>query len=225
MISLCLFDFDGVIADTEKYHTLALQKYLQQYFNIQIHQSELKKFTGLSGDTKVKTILKEKNLEQLWQKFDINDLMDVYRSLFKSKIQPRVGFKELLSYLNKQYILATIVTSVRQSDIKLFLENNSLSDYINLIIGYDEVFHHKPDPEPYLKAIQLSESEPNNCLAIEDTLPGLQSAINADIKYVIHFSKKKTNNVRIFDTVSNFSQLRVLIERVNNGESKNTVEG
>lgn len=215
MIKACLFDFDGVIADTEKYHAIALQKYLRSIFKVYLSLNELNNYAGLTGDVKVRRILKEKGLEHKISQFNIDDLINTYRNLLIKVLKPKPGFKALIYQLEKANIAIAIVSSIPHSDILTFLNNNSLTKYIDVIVGYDDVHKHKPNPEPYIHAINSLNINPSFCCAIEDSFPGLQAALNAKIRYIIHFSNAKKMNIPVHTTINSFFELREVIKKIN----------
>ncbi len=74
-----------------------------------------------------------------------------------------------------------------------------LDNYIDVIIGREDVDNVKPDPEPYLMAVQNLNYNPTNCLAIEDSLNGTTAAMMAGLDVVV--------NTNLMTAEQNFSTI------------------
>lgn len=61
-----------------------------------------------------------------------------------------------------------------------------LDEYIDVIVGREDVSNVKPDPEPYLTAVQQLNYNPTNCLAIEDSVNGATAANLAGLDVIVN---------------------------------------
>ena len=105
------------------------------------------------------------------------ELMDAF--VAGKGIAPKPGIRELLDYLNQRDIPTCIATSSPLARVREYLEPLGLFDRFNAIVtGYD-VPRGKPEPDIYLKAAQVLQQEPQNCIALEDSKAGLLSAYRA----------------------------------------------
>ena len=78
-----------------------------------------------------------------------------------------------------------IVTNARRTSAQKLLEWHDLMQYVDFLITSDDVKHSKPDPEPYLKLLELSGFNANDAIAIEDSKIGKISATRAKIKTLV----------------------------------------
>jgi len=100
----------------------------------------------------------------------------------KNTVKLKTGIHRLVTELTKKKVRQFIVTSSSRMQVellieKLFHENNPFE----FIISSDDVIFHKPDPFPYLKAIQLSGIDVHNSIVFEDSNTGLRSSIAANL--------------------------------------------
>ena len=107
-----------------------------------------------------------------------------YKNLIKSgKIVVRDGVLRLINELSGFDIQQFIVTTSGRDSLEPFLQT-SLSSYLKYFSGlitYEDVSNHKPFPDAYHLAIQLSKESAVNCIAIEDSLIGVQAAKAANL--------------------------------------------
>lgn len=214
MIKACLFDFDGVIADTEKFHALAFQEYLKETYGISISIKSLQKYEGFTGVDKLRIVLPRYGKKYDESASDTQKLISIYRRLVARHLHPRKGFISLLRRLKKHNVKIGIVTSLPHHDICIFIERFNLNSYIDSVVGLDDTIKHKPFPDPYRKAMENLGVKPFMCCAIEDSQTGLTSAIRANIKFLIQFSKKKSATTKIFAKATTFAQLAKVCKKI-----------
>ena len=111
-----------------------------------------------------------------------------YKNLIRSgKIKVRDGVLRLLNQLSSLDIEQFIVTTSGRDSLEPFL-NSSLSSYLDVfsgIITYEDVKNHKPLPDAYNLALQLSNKSEVNCLAIEDSNIGVEASKAANLNCLL----------------------------------------
>ena len=90
-----------------------------------------------------------------------------------------------MNYLKQRHIPMAIATSSYREDILPTFKKLGLDDYIDVIVGREDVENVKPDPEPYLTAVQQLNYNPTVCLAIEDSVNGATAAMMAGLDVVV----------------------------------------
>jgi HAD superfamily hydrolase (TIGR01509 family) len=103
------------------------------------------------------------------------------------------GVAEFLRELSAQYKLG-VVSSSSHAEIEPFLEAAGIRQYLGTVVGGDDVKRHKPAPEPYMLAGQRLGID--RALAVEDSTPGMQSALAAGFAVV-----RITDPARVMDAV------------------------
>jgi beta-phosphoglucomutase len=82
-----------------------------------------------------------------------------------------------------------LVTNAKRFNCLQLLQHHQLIDLFDVIVNGDDVVNLKPEPEPYLLAMQRLNVKPSNCIAIEDSATGSKSAIRAGLK-VLNFCEQ-----------------------------------
>ena len=94
------------------------------------------------------------------------------------------GVEESLAILRKEYSMSIVTTSKRK-DFELIHKDRSIVKYMDFVLTVEDYSHAKPDPEPYLTAVQRYGALPEEALVIEDSGRGLRSAVAAGIDCII----------------------------------------
>lgn len=172
-IRFVLFDFDGVIADTEPSNCAYLERALYHY--------------GISLTDAEKISLLGKNnppcLEQFLHRASPPVPLDVFHTYRKSlgntyengALAPMPGLLSVLEELRQRNIKIALVSSTNHHLIKIGLRRLGLDSYFDVVICGDMVHNRKPSPEPYQMAFHLLGAQPQDCLILEDSLPGVQA--------------------------------------------------
>jgi HAD superfamily hydrolase (TIGR01509 family) len=174
-----IFDFDGVIADTEPFHFLTFQQTLAEE-GIHVEESrDLERFLGLNDRAAFQKAFREAGRKL--GPAACRDLVE-RKSVYYCRRLPEVrlfpGVKRLLSALDARLPLA-IASGGRTGEIELILANHGIRRHFAAVVSADEVPRSKPFPDSYLRALEALEVRglrPADCLAIEDSLPGIRAA-------------------------------------------------
>ena len=110
---------------------------------------------------------------------------DEYEKIIEEKGIPlKPGLIELLTYLKESKIRRCVVTSTKTEFALKKLTLTKVLEYFEFVIGGDQVNSGKPNPEPYLLALQKLAFEARNCLVLEDSNNGIQSAYAASLRVI-----------------------------------------
>ena len=111
----------------------------------------------------------------------------------KNCVSLKTGVFRLINELHRKKVRQFIVTSSSRNQVDLLVEHlfNGFNPF-EFIISSDDVELRKPNPLPYLKAIQLSGINKNNSIVIEDSNPGLKSSLSANLPTIFVHSNIPT---------------------------------
>lgn len=177
-----IFDLDGVIVDTAKYHYLAWKKLANQLgFDFTHDQNELLK--GVSRAKSLEILLEIGNIslsssekeQYMHQKNE--EYLAYIQKMDDSEILPNM--MSLLKHLKKQGI--SIALGSASKNAKLILNTLNITSYFDVIVDGNEVTTAKPDPEVFLLAAKLMNKNPDECIVIEDATAGIEAAIAANM--------------------------------------------
>ena len=172
------FDFDGTLVQSleSMFHVYSL------FLSRRGEPASKIEFEKLNGPPLIEVVrcLKEwRNLPESNQLLlaEYNDLID--ESYINSP--PSVGAIKLIHEAVKHSYRLVIVTSNKRSRVEAWLALNGLTDTFYLIIDGEDVRNGKPHPEPYLLALKKSRLCPSNVVAVEDSIQGATSALQAGL--------------------------------------------
>ena len=177
MIRAVLFDFDGVIANTEPLYDLFWNEAADRYhIGIPHFASRIK---GTIMPHILSTYFSnhsEEDRQRLQQECDeFEEKMD-YTEI--------PGAKAFIHELQVQDILMALVTSSKQSKIERALKELSLEQTFDTIVTADRITKGKPDPYCYQLAAKELNISPNECLVLEDSLAGIAAGTAAGMKVI-----------------------------------------
>ncbi|MGK0606461.1 HAD family hydrolase [Enterococcus gilvus] len=182
-MKIALFDLDGTLIDSERYYFSIWQELMAR----EGYQLEKDFYQQVVGSPT--SVLKEKFQQYFGDipMFDdlFEEFMDRRKQAQKNAVFPITeGCHEYLDYLAKANITCGIVTSSYQKEAEGILENMSLASYFSFGVYGDQVNKGKPDPEIYLKAIELAKQPLEQIIVYEDSPNGILSAVQAGLSCV-----------------------------------------
>lgn len=176
-----LFDFDGVITDSEPYVFEVLKQMIKDNFGIELPYSDINMTIGCSDRKVAEYIANEYHIDysvELSEKLKKN-YPDYYFEY--GGIKPFPYLRGLLSILKDRGRKVAIVSSTDRAHLEAALSRMGLSGFIDTIISGSDVQNKKPSPEPYLKGLEALSVDKQDAVVIEDSPTGIQSAVNAGI--------------------------------------------
>lgn len=183
LVKAIIFDFDGLILDTETHEYEVLQEMYAE------HESELPlsvwgNVIGTQAGFKPFEYLEE----QLGKTLDHEALTEDRRSRFQKRMKDEAARPGVEAYLEAAKELGIKIGLASSSDYKWVsdhLKQIGLFDYFECIRTSDDVEEVKPHPELYLQTAQCLGVEPKDCVAFEDSVNGSIAAKRAGMKCVI----------------------------------------
>lgn len=183
-----IFDFDGVIADTEPLHFAGLRQTLSE-IGIELTESEYyAEYLGYDdhGCFVAALTTHERDTDQ----DTIGRLMkrkaDAYLESVKHHQVLFPGIQEFVREAARSYPLA-IASGALRHEIEYILESAGLRSAFRHITSAEDVTKGKPDPQPFLNALKGLQQQDRSisasaCLVIEDSIPGIRGAKAAGMK-------------------------------------------
>lgn len=179
-IEACIFDLDGVIVDTAKYHYMAWKK-LANELGLEFTEEQNEKLKGVSRMDSLDILLKFGNVNVSYEeKCLLAEKKNNWYVEFISNIKDEdilSGAKEFLQIVINNNI-KTALGSVSKNAMTI-LTKLGLENYFNSIIDGNKVVNAKPNPEVFLLGAKELNVLPENCVVFEDAEAGIQAAVNA----------------------------------------------
>ena len=180
-IDFVLWDHDGVLVDTEPKFFEATRSTLSD-FGVEVsHEHWLSCQARGQG---LGHVVASSNSAQL----DVGELRrlrdDLYDQLLKDDDVLIEGAAEVLGQLAEHFRMALVTTSERRVVDRLHA-NTSVLQHFEYVITDEDCSRRKPNPDPYLRAMELLGARPARSVAVEDSRRGLTSAISAGLRCFI----------------------------------------
>jgi len=177
-----IFDLDGVIVDTAKYHFLAWKK-LAKGIDLDFSEKQNEQLKGVSRKRSLEKILEwgEKTLSEA----EFNQLMAAKNEDYLSYIE-KMDDSEVLPDIAKtlDFLIgkaqAIALGSASKNAVPI-LKKVHLLDKFQAIVDGNDVSKAKPDPEVFLNASKLLKVKPEDCIVFEDSVAGIQAANRCDM--------------------------------------------
>ena len=176
-LNAVIFDLDGVICFTDKYHFQAWKKLADEegiYFDEEIND----RLRGVSRMDSLDIILerafREYTQEEKTQMAARKNESYVHLLDQMSPADLSVEVKDTLDELRKRGYKLAIGSSSKNT--KKILKQIGLGDYFDAISDGTNITKSKPDPEVFLKAAEMLGEKPENCMVVEDALAGIEAA-------------------------------------------------
>ncbi len=190
-----LFDFNGVIINDERIHAKLIEELLIAE-NLRPKRDEFRQIClGRSDRTCIRDLLAsrgrvvsegylaqliERKAQSYQQYLETTDPLPIYP-----------GLAEFLAKLREMQIVVAAVSGALRREIEIVLNRANLAEHFAAIVAGDDLTASKPEPDGYLLAVERLKQlypdlhlEARECLAIEDTLAGIEAAKQAGIQVV-----------------------------------------
>ena len=218
MIKNIIFDFDGVLVDSEILVAKAFSKYMQN-FDIEINEKDFANFAG-KKTVQVIEILSHKYSIKDQQKF-YNDIMKISTNIYKNELTLVKGAYDFVSksklnlYIGSNSTKDRIIDGLKRVELNKFFKSEQ-------VYSFDIVGKSKPEPDIYLKAIEDNNLTQAETIIIEDSAVGVMAGVAANIKVIGltaggHWHEKRDEKelleVGAFAVTNDYKNIFELIER------------
>ena len=180
-----IFDFDGVVVDTEKYHYLSwVASAAHVGYDLGWEEYLPLKSTGNTEITQYicdhsgKEVSEE--LFQIMRNTKLTSFDELVKDLSEKDVLP--GIRDFLTWLNTQGVKTAVASSSNTSSglAKRF----DLTKHFGVVIDGNMKLPRKPAPDTFLLAAKMLGVEPQDCIVFEDSLAGIEAAVNAGMPVV-----------------------------------------
>ena len=180
MIKNIIFDFDGVLVDSEILVAKAFAKYMQN-FGIDTDEKEFASFAG-KKTIQVIDILSKKYSIKDQEKF-FTDIMEIASNIYKKELTTVKGAYDFVSNLKFNMFIGS--NSIKERIID-GLQRVKLDKYFKpeQVYSFDLVDNPKPDPDVYLKALEDNNLIKTETIIIEDSAVGVMAGVAANVKVI-----------------------------------------
>jgi len=180
-----LFDHDGTLINSERVHFTLWREIVASYGAELTDEFYCKVMAGIPVNQNAKDVVEHFSLdvepEQLAKKK--NDKVEAYLSQQAFPLMPHAA--ETIKACADAGFTIGIVTGGSTLSVEKTLTNYGLAQYISCVVAVEDVTYSKPAPDCYQLAMEKLGVSPGECIAIEDTYTGMQSALSAELACVV----------------------------------------
>lgn len=195
-----IFDLDGVLVDTSKFHKQAWFDLAEregfdisdEFFNSTFGMQNYQILASLSGR---QLPAEEINRMSEWKEIRYRDLVADY------KLELMKGVKPLLDELKSKGFLLAIGTSTPRANLAIMLEHTGINDYFDAYITGEDVKLGKPAPQTFLKAAEKLSLSPTSCVVVEDAVQGVEAAKAARMPVVAVTTTRERADLKKADLI------------------------
>ena len=180
MIEAILFDLDGTLSDTESVTTKVFSAVCKMY-GIEVSLEERLKLLGRTDRELYTSFFKEKDIA-----IDPEEALKKHETMYETMLRENEylfpGVSDMLQSLCEDGYVLAIVSGSTHKQINYVLKQHIR--LFKIVTSCEDIKNSKPDPESYLRTVDLLNMAPNQCVAVEESAFGIQSAKAAGIKVI-----------------------------------------
>jgi HAD superfamily hydrolase (TIGR01509 family) len=192
MVKAVIFDMDGVIIDSEPFHW-DVNKIIFKDLGIDVSFTEYQNYIGVSN-TNMWTDLKNRHsLPQTVKQLVAMQVSGNIEFMKREQFEPINGGVALIQDLEKYGIAIALASSSPYNVINIVLDKFGIKSYFSAIVSGEDFLKGKPAPDIFIKAAELLNVSPKDCVVIEDATHGVAAAKAAGMK-CIGFANKNSGN-------------------------------
>jgi len=190
MLKAVIFDFDGIIVDTEPIHYRAFQTVLNPLGLGYSWEEYMDRYIGFDDRDAFREVFRNAGKDLNFYHLDclIDQKATVFEDIVKGGVSAYAGAVKLIKSLSGSVPLA-LCSGALERDIRPILGQLGIDSAFDVFVSADDVHISKPDPESYSTTVLRLAAAfpdlgivPNRCLAIEDTPAGIASATGAGLR-------------------------------------------
>jgi beta-phosphoglucomutase-like phosphatase (HAD superfamily) len=178
-----IFDFDGLLADSERFHFMTYDEVFRRYGHSLDPQEYNKYWTSLGHGVKGEIDRHGLDLDPL---FIRREKMPIFtRYCEDGSIRLFDEAREMISVFSRMGKRLSIASGTPASDVRAVLRNAGVDGVFEAVLGSDTIPQVKPAPDVFLKTAEALALAPAECLVFEDAEKGMFAAIEAGIPVII----------------------------------------
>jgi beta-phosphoglucomutase len=184
-IKACIFDLDGVIVDTAKYHFIAWKEMAAE-LGFDFSEEDNESLKGVSRMRSLEILLNIGKINKTDEEKTIlaerknKRYLEYVHQMTEDEILPEVT--RFLKDLKNNGMLIALGSASKNAP--LILDRIHLKEQFDVIVDGNSVSKAKPDPEVFLKGAELLKVDPSACLVFEDAQAGIEAALNGGMHVV-----------------------------------------
>lgn len=210
MSKAIIFDFDGLLVDTEIVSYRMYKELLNFYgceFTIQDYAQN---YSGKTEINNVKNLISTYKLP--WsQEEGMEKVLNKEKEIFAEGVNLKKGAIELLHFLKERGYKTAIATSSTKERAINILKDHCIYNLFDEFVFAEDITRSKPNPDVFLKAVEKLKVENKDCFVLEDSEAGIEASVNAGIPVICIPDIKRPDTDHLMKVVAVFESLHDVI--------------
>jgi beta-phosphoglucomutase len=200
-----IFDLNGTMINDMEYHTRGWLHLLNDDLGGNFTWDEIKpQMYGKNADVLVRMFGPGKFTDEEMTRLSLEKERR-YQEEFLPNLALLPGLHDFLEKAYQQDIPMAIGSAAIPYNIDFVLDNLNIRHYFQAIVSADDVVFSKPHPETFLKAAQLLNVEPTDCIVFEDVPKGVEAAQNAGMNAIVLTTTHQPDEFKDLQNVLHFA--------------------
>ncbi|MFG0330622.1 MAG: HAD family hydrolase [Phycisphaerales bacterium] len=179
-----IFDFDGVIVDSERLHYAAFVETLGPFGFTATFDEYVARYVGLDDESAARAMIVDSGGDAARARELLGRKIELMRRWIEDgRILKVAGALEFIEAASKRGPVS-VCSAARGSEVHTVLERFGIHDWFATIVTADDVTRTKPDPEGYRRVMELTNASPGDCVVFEDSGPGIEAARSAGARVI-----------------------------------------
>lgn len=210
-----IFDFDGLLVDTEIISFKVYQKLLADYGFSFSKEEYAKHYSGKTEAANVARLIDTYHLPWTQQE-GFNQVVEIEKRFIAEGVELKQGANQLLTYLKNKGLKAALATSSTKDRAMDILQKHEIHQFFDVFVFSEDVQRSKPDPEVFLKACEKLDIAHDEAIVLEDSENGILAAWQAQIPVICIPDMKKPAQSFLDKTLAAANTLEDVIDYLEN---------
>lgn len=174
---------DGVISHTNPYHSEAFRIFFSRRGFIPTDEEFALHMFGKSNRYILSHFLKRPISDEEFPELE-DEKESLFREIYKDRVAPVPGLIEFFDDLKTVGFSLAVATSAPFANLDMIMKGLGIEKIFDSVMASENVVHHKPNPEVYIKSIRNLGLDAENCVVFEDSFSGVTAGLAAGAKVV-----------------------------------------
>ncbi len=204
MVQAVIFDADGVLVNASELHFHALNRALATKgwcISRRDHENE---YNGLPTRQKLLRLTAEKGFPLEWHEHVLNVKQQITKEVIREFLRPDESKLALLDLLKQDGLFLGVASNMAYEPLNSLLKAVGVFEYLDAVIGQEQVTHSKPHCEPYLTCATAMGVDISSCVIVVDNPISLQAARDADPLDIVTIESHEDVNVTLYPMITRF---------------------
>ncbi|MFH1403574.1 MAG: HAD family phosphatase [Candidatus Altiarchaeota archaeon] len=183
-VKAVVFDLEGTLVDMFDSHVKAFNEVMARHYNLGFKSQDLLIGYGMHAGDIMRIFLRRNGVDCADCTTLVEEKQGILRSKYAGDLKVLPGARQILDALRKSGFKIGLASSSPGRNVEFMLRNPGLRPYFDAVAVAEDVEKAKPNPAVFLKAAELLGLNPRECVAVEDSVHGVEAAKKAGMMVI-----------------------------------------